>query len=220
LTTLNLTQNTDLEDLKCYDNSLNTLNLGQNTALSTLDCGSNLLNTLDLSQNLDLESLVCSNNSLSELDLSLNTSLNFLICTYNNPLTLLNVANGNNINFAYFRVDQNPNLTCIQVDDATWSTTNWTNIDAIASFSTDCSTLAIEDVSIQNINVYPNPTTNLIKIRSSAIINKIELYDLIGKQVLLTKQTNQIDVSHLPSGIYLLKASIKNKTLIKKIIIK
>jgi Leucine-rich repeat (LRR) protein len=219
LTTLNLTQNTDLEDLKCYDNSLNTLNLSQNTALSTLDCGNNLLSTLDLSQNLDLESLVCSYNSLSELDLSLNTSLNFLICMYNNPLTALNVANGNNINFENFKVNQNSNLTCIQVDDATWSTTNWIYIDEIASFSTDCSTLAIEDISMQNINIYPNPTTNLIKIKSNAIINKIELYDLMGKEVLSTKQTNQIDVSHLPSGIYLLKASIKNKNQIVKIII-
>jgi hypothetical protein len=37
-----------------------------------------------------------------------------------------------------FIATNNPNLTCIQVDDAAYSTTNWTNIDAAASFSTDC----------------------------------------------------------------------------------
>ena len=32
----------------------------------------------------------------------------------------------------------NPNLTCINVDDVTYSTNNWTNIDAQHYFSTNC----------------------------------------------------------------------------------
>jgi len=140
LNTLNLSQNTALEILRCNDNQLTSIDLDQNTFLYNLDCSDNLLDTLDLSLNADLESLVCGNNSLSTLDLSQNTVLDFLICTHNTLLTSLNVANGNNINFSYFRANSNSNLSCIQVDDAAWSTTNWTNIDPQTSFSEDCNT--------------------------------------------------------------------------------
>jgi hypothetical protein len=32
----------------------------------------------------------------------------------------------------------NPNLSCIEVDDANWSTVNWLNIDPQTTFSEDC----------------------------------------------------------------------------------
>jgi hypothetical protein len=50
----------------------------------------------------------------------------------------LNVKNGNNTNFNNFNALNNPSLTCIQVDNASWSTTNWENIDTGASFSSEC----------------------------------------------------------------------------------
>ncbi len=218
LNALNLTQNAVLEDLRCYDNPLNSLNLTQNTVLLSLDCGNNLLSTLDLSQNIALESLICDNNSLSTLDLSLNTTLNFLICTYNNPLTTLNMANGNNINFAYFRADNNINLSCIEVDDVAHSTAYWTNIDSWASFSTNCSTLGVKDLSIKNIRVYPNPTSKYITIASTKTIDKIELYNVLGKRVLQTSQTSQIKIDYLANGVYLLKLFLDNKILTKKIV--
>jgi len=61
---------------------------------------------------------------------------------YTNQLTSLDVRNGNNTLFTYFWTVDNPNLTCISVDDATWSTTNWTNIDAASSFSLSCNPMA------------------------------------------------------------------------------
>jgi hypothetical protein len=55
-----------------------------------------------------------------------------------NQFTCLNVANGYNSNFTYFNALTHPNLICIEVDDASWSTANWTNIDPQTSFSEDC----------------------------------------------------------------------------------
>jgi hypothetical protein len=66
-----------------------------------------------------------------------NNALTYLNC-YNNPLECLNVKNGNNALFTYFVVLANPSLTCIEVDDVNYSTTNWNNIDPQTSFSTDC----------------------------------------------------------------------------------
>ena len=42
---------------------------------------------------------------------------------------------------------QNPNLTCINVDNAAWSTANWTNIDPQHYFSNNCNATAIEEHS-------------------------------------------------------------------------
>jgi hypothetical protein len=63
---------------------------------------------------------------------------------HNNQLTCLNVKNGYNTNmFAGFSADNNPNLTCIEVDDVAYSNANWTDIDAQTSFSTDCNNNSI-----------------------------------------------------------------------------
>ena len=41
--------------------------------------------------------------------------------------------------YGIFKTLNNPNLTCINVDDVTFSTSNWTNIDPWASFKITCS---------------------------------------------------------------------------------
>ena len=60
-------------------------------------------------------------------------------------------CNGNNINmmFEQFSVTNNPNLTCINVDDSSWSAINWTtaswNIDSHHYFSNNCSVTSIKE---------------------------------------------------------------------------
>jgi len=88
------------------------------TSLSNLNCSGNLLSTLDLSQNKTLKVINCSNNILIGLDLKNGN---------HNNLTLTS-------NFT-----NNPNLTCIQVDDANYSEANWTTLkDATANYNVDC----------------------------------------------------------------------------------
>jgi hypothetical protein len=70
------------------------------------------------------------------------------------------------------------------------------------------------------IFVYPNPTSEFINITSTKTIDKTELYDLLGKRVLQTAQTNQIKINHLPNGVYLLKVFADGKSITKKVVIK
>jgi len=138
LTSLNVTNITNLSWLSCNSNpNLGSIDISSNTSLVNLNCIATGLTNLDISANLNLYALYCSFNSLQEIDLSLHTSITEFQCN-NNLLTSLNLANGNNTSFAYFSSTNNPNLTCIQVDDVNYSTTNWTNIDAVASFSLAC----------------------------------------------------------------------------------
>ncbi|MFT5778382.1 MAG: hypothetical protein ACI837_001338 [Crocinitomicaceae bacterium] len=143
---------TILTQLYCYTNSLTSIDVTQNTALTRLFCGENQLTSLDLSQNLALDTLNCFTNQITGLDVSPNTMLTIVSCG-DNQFTSLNVANGNNTNFTLFNATSNPNLTCIEVDDIAWSTSNWpspSNIDAIASFSENCCSI---DLSItENAN--------------------------------------------------------------------
>ena len=143
LTNLDLTQNTNLIQLEFYNNQLITLDVSNNTDLELLKCIGNQLTSLDVSNNTELLYLWCSYNQLTALDVSSNPDLEELKCDENWNLTSLDVRNGNNTNFSYFDVHNNPNLICIDVDNAAWSTANWIvanqNIDPQHYFSNNCS---------------------------------------------------------------------------------
>jgi len=140
LTSLDISNNTGLANFHCNNNKLESLDVSNNIILEDFRCYNNQLTNLDVSNNIALANFQCYNNQLISLDVSNNTALTTLLCQ-GNQLTSLNVKNGNNTNIGDggFRVNNNPDLTCIDVDDADWSTTNWTtHIDSQTSFSEDC----------------------------------------------------------------------------------
>ena len=147
LTSLNVSDNTDLNDLDCHNNLLTNLDLSGATALKTLSCSDNQLTNLDLSNNTDLETLLCWNNQLTSLDVSNHFPLETLAC-YNNQLSSLDISYMNYMDM-YFLANNNPNLYCIDVDNVTWPTANWTvsngNIDSQHYFSNNCSGTGIEE---------------------------------------------------------------------------
>ena len=138
LTSISISSMSYLTYFICYNNLITYIDVSQNTYLERLECGRNKLVILDVSNNVNLVDLYASQNLLTSLDVHSNTNLINLDCSVNN-LSQLNVKNGNNTNFNSFKAFTNSNLTCIEVDNPTWSTTNWTDIDAIASFNTNCS---------------------------------------------------------------------------------
>lgn len=88
----------------------------------------------------------------------------------------------------------------------------------------DCSaTLSIGLNEIEGFMVYPNPINRgSFKINSSSRANKsIHIYDILGKQVLNKSVKNEelINVSHLNTGIYILKVSEEGKLATRKLVI-
>lgn len=149
------------------------------------------------------------NDFTGSLDLSSNNSLR--LCWIDNTMiSSLNIKNGNNTNTtnSYFNAANNPNLTCIFVDDATYSTTNWTSVDATATFvetQAACDALSVSDLSFkQKITLYPNPTLGTLHVRNSAnlVINKITITNTLGQKIINCQDENNIDLSTLPNGIY------------------
>ena len=90
--TLDLSGNPLLRNIYCDNNILTSINVSECSDLKILFCGDNQLTSLNLAGNPRLSILSCIRNQLTELDLSDNTNLDQLYCEYN-QLTSINVAN-------------------------------------------------------------------------------------------------------------------------------
>lgn len=218
ITDLDVSQNTALTSFDCRINQLTSLDVSQNTALNYLDCYNNQLSNLDVDQNTALTVLSCGTNQISNLDVSQNSILVQLLCD-DNQLTSLNVKNGNNSNVTTFYANNNPSLNCIEVDDAAYSAANWTFIDAQTSFSEDCSTLSVIDNTFNALTIYPNPASGIVNIKTQNTIVTLELYSILGKQLITVQSQDHIDVSGFQTGIYLLKIKTNEGSITKKIVI-
>lgn len=81
----------------------------------------------------------------------------------------------------------------------------------------------INEYTIDNlVTVYPNPTSDYFQVEfTNNESTKIEIYNQLG-QVLITEivpaSGRQINISSLNSGVYFLRATVGNKTSIKKLI--
>jgi hypothetical protein len=74
--------------------------------------------------------------------------------------------------------------------------------------------------------VYPNPTTGLLTIHAQNDNNRIQMLELYSTQgaKLFTFNGNQsyfqaIDISHLPSQVYILKIQVSEQIFTKKLIL-
>lgn len=104
MTSLDVSQNIALETLQCVNTKITSLDISKNTALITLECQVNQLTNLDISKNLALITLNCERNQLLNLDVTKNPNLKTLNCS-DNKLKDLNV--NTNINLIEFYCSDN-----------------------------------------------------------------------------------------------------------------
>ncbi|MAZ36038.1 MAG: hypothetical protein CL842_01120 [Crocinitomicaceae bacterium] len=215
ISNVDVSTNRALSLLGIAGNNISSIDVTKNTLLSKLRCQSNKIDSLDLTKNTLLTQLWCGANKIDSLDLTLNTKLIALSCA-GNELVSLNVKNGNNANIWLFESHLNPTLTCIEVDDAAYSFSNWKYVDAGVRFSINCkstgnsgTTEVIANEFSQRFSIYPNPTTGVINIdlgeNNTAISTTVR--NALG-QVILTQHFENIDNISLdidaPIGIYFL----------------
>ena len=79
---------------------------------------------------------------------------------------------------------------------------------------------SVKDVFADNISMYPNPANNFINISTPEEISSVEVYNIVGKRVLSIKnlKNNQVDISNLSSGMYMLRLTNGTSIATKKII--
>ncbi|MBC7524929.1 MAG: T9SS type A sorting domain-containing protein [Flavobacterium sp.] len=76
-------------------------------------------------------------------------------------------------------------------------------------------TLTNETFSNETFKVFPNPTNSVWNINATNAIDSIQLFDVLGKQILNNipnSDTTSIDATTLKTGIYFVKLSMKNTT--------
>ncbi|MGO2358726.1 choice-of-anchor J domain-containing protein [Mesonia sp.] len=78
--------------------------------------------------------------------------------------------------------------------------------------------LSVDDTSISNVTVYPNPVKNRLFINSEKPVIEIQVYAINGKLIAEYANTNEINFASYSKGIYLIKLITKDGTSIKKVI--
>ena len=177
------------------------------------------------SNNSMLDYLNCHFNQLTSLDLSSLNELTELTCN-DNQLTELSIKNGNNTNVSTFYSLNNPNLSCIEVDDPALSTNsnNWSK-DGTSSYSNDCNVSVTKIPTLEQLTtVFPNPTSGKINLETSQDFSyNIEVQNLLGQFVLTIPTSRQrmqrIDLSTFPKGTYLIHIQNATERITKKIVL-
>jgi endonuclease I len=100
-----------------------------------------------------------------------------------------------------------------------WSFFSSNTVSDIGNYN---GTLSAADNSILNpLQIYPNPTngnTIFIKTIENTTVSIFNVLGKMVKSVKTTKNQNNIDVSSLAKGIYIVKININNKSITKKLI--
>jgi len=79
-------------------------------------------------------------------------------------------------------------------------------------------TASTEDVFSNKFSVYPNPSSDVLNIRTNEPIDKVELYNTIG-QLIVAKKTTNINISSINRGVYILKIYSGKRIVTKKVMI-
>ncbi len=235
LSSLDLSKNTQLSILYCNDNKLTSLSIDHNILLKSFGCNNNLLSSLDVSKNTQLDILYCYTNRLTKLDVSKNTQLKRLYCHTNNFTTaalddiycslpdrkgqtegqiqpLFNASsadkskvlatNGNNAIAKGWKIQYFEKNTDITGFTGTHQCGGGTGID--------------EAKDLPSLAVYPNPVKDVLNIATDKPVHSIRIYNVYGTEVAHATDTNSINVSHLPAGVYMVRADGKVARIIKE----
>lgn len=92
LTSMDVTNNPKIEQLRCAGNNLNSLDVSKNTELIEFEAYNNRLSSIDVSNNPKLYYIDLTNNQIKSIDVSKNLELGRITCS-DNKLTSIDVTN-------------------------------------------------------------------------------------------------------------------------------
>jgi hypothetical protein len=230
---LDLSSNIYLQNVNCTNASIQSLFLPNSATLVQLTCSQNSIGSINLGNVPNLQSFYASNNNLISLGTNVHNSIQYMDVSNNgftglnlsdfnqlinlncsgNNLECLNIKNGKNNQFTDFSALNNFNLTCIEVDDSTFSTNNpiWnTGIDAWGAFSENCTgscfTASIQENMSELFYLFPNPCSGILSINNPKEENiYYNIRDIQGRLIksgYLIPEINSIEISELNNGKY------------------
>lgn len=76
---------------------------------------------------------------------------------------------------------------------------------------------AIEE-NLDELSIYPNPANSMLNIQSSTQIQSVELFNIQGQLVIKEGNVNQINVSSLTNGVYMIRIATDNGVKVQKFV--
>ena len=211
LTALDPSHNTQLKWLYCSDNNLTSLDLSHNTQLEKLYCNKNQLTSLDVSKNTKLIGLYCYGNSFST------SAIDDIYCALPNM-----TGKGNGVISPVKDSSDTNHATVIATNAQNAIAKNWkvqyyeddTDIPTTTGkhkcSATDIAAAAAEPA----LTLYPNPVADVLYL--SATARTIRVYNVYGTEVAHATDTDRVEVSHLPAGVYTVKADGTVAKMVKR----
>jgi len=92
-----------------------------------------------------------------------------------------------------------------------------TSADA-AQIRYDGDALSIYEADINDLRIFPNPTTGVLRIESDEVVEQIIVRNLLGETILESISSN-VDISNYPNGIYFIEVVTENSKKVEKIIL-
>ena len=202
--------------------------------LKKFDCADNRakITALDISHSPELEVLLCQGNQLSSLDVSKNMQLRWLGCYDNNFSTqaLDDIFCALPDRTGKYRGVIKPVFNSSSPDIAAVLATNKQNAIAknwkVQYYQNDadipattgkhkCSATDIADAAAEPaLTLYPNPVADVLYLSVTA--RTIRIYDMYGIEVAHATDTDRVEVSHLPAGIYTVNAAGTVAKMVKR----
>ena len=94
--------------------------------------------------------------------------------------------------------------------DSNWVTITFANI-------------GIDEADAFDVNIYPNPATRIVNLRTAEAISTVSVYNAIGQQVMLRQgngNTMQIDLYTLANGHYTMRIrTVEGHEAVRKFIV-
>lgn len=83
-----------------------------------------------------------------------------------------------------------------------------------------CNALSINDQSKKDVELFPNPASEIIYFKGLDNDSEVSVYDVFGRLILKNKTNeNSLDISELESGIYCFEFYVQENKIVKKVIV-
>ena len=89
-------------------------------------------------------------------------------------------------------------------------------LDVIATDNIGADYSSLSQTSLESLSLKPNPTKGLIEFGQR--IDKVVVIDISGRRIESFFDANQINISHLPAGVYHLELQCGDETVVRKIV--
>ena len=79
--------------------------------------------------------------------------------------------------------------------------------------------IGLAEHNLPQVNLYPNPTSGLLYIQSAQPWQEVEVTDLLGRNLLTPPEPKtELDLSKLPTGIYLVKVFFAEGVVVQRVV--